>query len=61
MLAAPTRRLTREQHLAKFRRCWDFADGTLPETARETLIDMVEDLESVADVRGLANLVKVPD
>jgi 2-methylcitrate dehydratase PrpD len=61
MLASSTRRLTREQHLAKFRHCWDFADGTLPETARETLIDMVEDLESVADVRGLANLVKVPD
>jgi 2-methylcitrate dehydratase PrpD len=60
MLASPTRRLTRDQHLAKFRRCWDFADGTLPATARETLIETIDRLEAVADVRRLAELVQVP-
>jgi 2-methylcitrate dehydratase PrpD len=61
MLASPTRRLTREQHLAKFRRCWDFAEGTLPGTAREALIAAIDDVESLADVRQLAELVRVPD
>jgi 2-methylcitrate dehydratase PrpD len=61
MLASPTRRLTREQHLAKFRRCWDFAEGTLPEAAREALIAAIDDVEAVADVRQLAEMVRVPD
>jgi len=60
MLASPARRLTREQHLAKFRRCWDFAEGTLPDGAREALIAAVDDLEMVADARELAALVRVP-
>jgi 2-methylcitrate dehydratase PrpD len=61
MLASPTRRLTRAQHLAKFRRCWDFAEGTLPGTAREALIAAIDDVESLGDVRQLAELVRVPD
>jgi len=60
MLASPTRRLTREQHLAKFRRCWEFAEGALPETAREALIAAVDDLETISDVRQLAGMVLVP-
>jgi len=60
MLASPTRRLTRAEHLAKFRRCWDFADGPLPETARENLIDAIDNLETVQDVRHLADLIRVP-
>jgi 2-methylcitrate dehydratase PrpD len=61
MLASPTRRLTREQHLAKFRRCWDFAEGKLPETAREALIAAVDDLENIPDVRQLSELVRVAE
>jgi 2-methylcitrate dehydratase PrpD len=61
MLASPTRRLTRDQHLAKFRRCWEFAEGTLPEIAREELIAAVDDLENISDVRQLAELVRVPE
>jgi 2-methylcitrate dehydratase PrpD len=61
MLASPTRRLTREQHLAKFRRCWEFAEGTLPETAREALIAAVDGLETISDIRQLAELVRVPE
>jgi 2-methylcitrate dehydratase PrpD len=60
MLASPTRRLTRDQHLAKFRRCWDFAEGKLPATARENLIETIDRLEAVADMRRLAELVQVP-
>jgi 2-methylcitrate dehydratase PrpD len=59
MLASPARRLTREQHLAKFRSCWNFADGTLPEAARETLIELVDGLETLPDVSLLADMVRV--
>jgi 2-methylcitrate dehydratase PrpD len=60
MLASPTRRLTREQHLAKFKTCWDFAEGQLPLAARDTLIDAIDHLEDVPDIRSLANLLRVP-
>jgi aconitate decarboxylase len=57
MLASPSRRLTREQHLTKFRRCWEFAAEPLGESAREMLIAMVDELESVRDVSHLAKLM----
>ena len=53
MLANPARRLTREQHLAKFRRCLDFAKVPLRPGSGETLIDLVDRLEEVTDVRDL--------
>ena len=53
MLAHPTRPLTREQHLTKFRRCWEFAADRLDPAAAETLIDHVDRLEDVPDVRAL--------
>ena len=56
MLANPARPLTREQHLAKFRRCWAFAADPLPETARDSLIERVDNLEEAGDVRELARL-----
>ncbi len=56
MLASPTRRLTREQHLTKFRRCWEFAEAPLTEAARDKLIDLVDRLEDVSDVRELTAL-----
>jgi 2-methylcitrate dehydratase PrpD len=58
MLASPTRRLTRDQHLAKFRRCWTFADTPLGADAGERLIEMVDGLEAVADMRAVAALLK---
>ena len=57
MLANPARPLSREAHLTKFRRCWDFAADPLPEANREALIAMVDGLEDVADVRALVGLV----
>jgi aconitate decarboxylase len=57
MLASPSRRLSREQHLAKFRRCWGFAVEPLAETARESLIAMVDDLEHVLNVAVLTKLL----
>jgi 2-methylcitrate dehydratase PrpD len=53
MLADPARRLGREQHLAKFRRCLDFAKEPLRSGAGDTMIDLVDRLERLADVREL--------
>jgi 2-methylcitrate dehydratase PrpD len=53
MLANPARRLTREQHLAKFRRCLDFAHKPLREGTGETLIERVDRLEDLTDIREL--------
>lgn len=53
MLANPARRFTREQHLAKFRRCLDFAQEPLPPGTGETLIDLVDHLEQLTDIREL--------
>ncbi len=57
MLASPTRRLAREQHLTKFRRCWQFAHDPMPETQRDALIDTIDHLETVSDVRALSPLL----
>jgi len=55
MLAHPSRPLSREAHLAKFRRCWSLA--AIPLGAPEALIEMVEDLEQLDDMRRLAALL----
>ena len=60
MLASPSRRLTREQHLTKFRRCWEFAADAMGDEAREDLIAMVDILERVSDVSDLAKLLAPP-
>jgi len=52
----PARPLSREQHLAKFRGNWAWA-GLDPQ-AGERLIDLVDRLESVADVGQLAALTQ---
>ena len=57
MLASPTRRLSREQHLMKFRRCWEFAAAPMSEDAREELIRVVDDLENITDVNILSRLL----
>lgn len=53
MLASPTRRLSREQHLAKFRRCWEFSASTITVDKSETLVELVDHLENVTDVKQL--------
>ncbi len=53
MLANPARPLTPDQHLAKFRRCLDFAARPLRAGAADRLIDMVNRLEELDDVRRL--------
>jgi hypothetical protein len=57
MLASPQRRLARELHLQKFRRCWEFAVAPMTEDARETLIAMIDDLECVRDMREVGRLL----
>ena len=56
VLGSPARPLTREQHLGKFRRCWRYGASPLNDDAREGIIALVDDLESVRDVRELARL-----
>jgi 2-methylcitrate dehydratase PrpD len=57
MLAHPTRRLSRAQHLTKFRRCWRFSHEPLTEAACEALIALVDTLDEVADVREITRLL----
>jgi 2-methylcitrate dehydratase PrpD len=53
MLADPSRRLARERHLQKFRRCIEFAQAPLATAAGGTLIDLVDRLDQLADVHEL--------
>ncbi len=55
MLASPARPLTREQHERKFTRCLEFAQKPLAGLA---LIDLVDRLEQVEDVRELCGLIR---
>jgi 2-methylcitrate dehydratase PrpD len=61
MLASPTRRLTRAQHLKKFRRCCEFAELPLPPVQQQALIDAVDDLDTLTDVRDLTRLLVPPE
>ena len=54
ILASPERRLSRDRHIAKFRDCCLYAAVPL---AGERLIEAVDCLESVADVRDLVGLL----
>ena len=53
----PQKPLSREEHLTKFRRNWQVAKVGLMEGASEKLIALVDNLESVADIRELIDLV----
>jgi aconitate decarboxylase len=57
MLASPSRPLDRAAHLDKFRRCWQFAAQPLRPDDRERLIETVDRLETVADLRALTPLL----
>lgn len=56
MLANPARPLTRDQHLAKFRRCLEFSAAPLAPGTADRLIDAVDRLEKLEDVRLLARM-----
>jgi aconitate decarboxylase len=60
MLANPARPLTRSQHLAKFHRCLNFTAEALPPESALRLIEVVDRLEELDDVRLLANLAASP-
>ena len=60
MLASPTRRLTRAEHLAKFRRCCHFAQSPLGPAQQDALIEAVDYLDQLHDVRTLAPLLSSP-
>jgi 2-methylcitrate dehydratase PrpD len=53
MLASPARPLSREAHLTKFRGCWAYAADPLDPADAETLIGMVDALETLPDVGAL--------
>lgn len=53
----PAKPLTRAAHLAKFRTNLAFAAGPVPAANAETLIAMVDDLESLDDTRRLIDLM----
>jgi 2-methylcitrate dehydratase PrpD len=57
MLANPARPLTRELHLAKFHRCCAFALDDLAADAPVMLVEMIDHLQDVSDVRQLTGLV----
>ena len=53
----PQKPLSREEHLTKFRRNWQVAKGGLIKGDSEKLIALVDNLEAVADIRELIDLV----
>jgi len=53
----PKKPLTRDAHLEKFRRNWKIAARPLREQDAQRLIDLVDHLEDVADVRELVDLM----
>ncbi len=61
MLAHPARPLTRQQHLEKFHRCLAFSAEPLAPGAAARLVEAVDGLEQLADLRGLVALAASPE
>jgi aconitate decarboxylase len=61
MLANPQRRLTREQHLAKFYRCCEFAAEPLAADAPDRLVTAIDGLARMQDVRALLRCLQPGD
>ena len=50
----PDNPLTRDRHLAKFRKCWSIARPALGAGTAERMIAMIDELETIADVSAIA-------
>ncbi len=57
-LGHPDNPLSREQHLAKFHRCWDTGASHLPAANSRLLIDLVDRLEDVRAVQEVVQLLR---
>jgi 2-methylcitrate dehydratase PrpD len=57
VLGSPAKPLSPQEHLRKFRRCWQHGGQHLPVGNAEGLIDMVQHLEEVDDVAALCRLL----
>ena len=55
-LGSPERPLSREQHLAKFRRCWSYGAQPLAAAAADRLIHLVDHLDEVDNSNALVAL-----
>ncbi len=53
----PAKPMTREAHLAKFRTNWSSGAATLPAENAETLIERVDNIDAVADMREIVALM----
>lgn len=53
----PDNPLSREQHLAKFHRCWQLAFGPNSQARADEVIRRIDTLEQLADVRDLVRLL----
>jgi 2-methylcitrate dehydratase PrpD len=53
----PEKPLTRDEHLQRFRDCIDFAAKPLPEEKIKDLVDAVNSLEEMDDIRGIIPLL----
>jgi 2-methylcitrate dehydratase PrpD len=56
LLASPSRRLTREQHIGKFRDCCLFSADPMAAGMVERFIEVVDCLETVDDMRDVAGI-----
>ena len=57
MLGHPDKPLSHEQHLEKFNACWAEGAGHLPESNRDQLVNLVDELESVPSVEEIVRLL----
>lgn len=57
MLASPERPLSREAHIAKFRRCCTFAARPMDADTIDELIEMIDQLDLIGDVTCLGDLL----
>jgi aconitate decarboxylase len=57
VLGSPAKPLRHDEHVRKFRRCWQHGGQHLPAGNAERLLDMVEHLEDVDDVSALCRLL----
>jgi len=57
ILGHPDKPLSRDQHLAKFHACWAAGASHLPESNRDRLADLVDELENAPSVEEIIRLL----